>query len=152
MKIVGRNELCSCGSMRKFKHCHGSLTDASAGTDVSITTTFAHEIRKIREKNSSHRSAYGDIKEIITAEANGFRFVASGKKLVFSRVWKVFPDFLNQHLHSLIGKEWGEREVQLPYEKQHPIIQWRTSNALAIMNAFPDEDGLHGADTGAANA
>jgi SEC-C motif len=152
MKVVGRNELCPCGSMKKFKHCHGSLTHTGAGTGASIATTFAHEIRKIQRKSNSHRSTYGDVKEIITAEANGFRFVASGKKLVFSKTWKVFPDFLNQHLHSLLGKAWGERQVQLPYEKQHPIIQWRTSNALATMNASPDKDGLYGADTGAANA
>jgi preprotein translocase subunit SecA len=23
-KVVGRNELCPCGSGKKYKHCHGS--------------------------------------------------------------------------------------------------------------------------------
>jgi preprotein translocase subunit SecA len=26
---VGRNELCPCGSGKKYKHCHGTLQQAS---------------------------------------------------------------------------------------------------------------------------
>jgi preprotein translocase subunit SecA len=29
MPKVGRNELCPCGSGKKFKHCHGALQQAS---------------------------------------------------------------------------------------------------------------------------
>lgn len=152
MRTVGRNELCPCGSTKKFKHCHGSLVHTGLGVDEKIATLLTHELGKIREKICRHRSTHGDVKEIITAEFSGFRLVASGRKLVFSKKWKVFPDFLNQHIHSLLGKTWGEQQVQLPYEKQHPIVQWRTSNALATINKSPDENGLYGADTGAANA
>ena len=28
-KKVGRNELCPCGSGKKYKHCHGALQQAS---------------------------------------------------------------------------------------------------------------------------
>lgn len=153
---VARNSLCPCGSMKKFKHCHGSLSEEVKEPASATASKFSHliarEIRKVEETSNSHRSTYGDVKEIITAEFKGFRFVASGKKLVFSKTWKVFPDFLNQHLHSLLGKAWGERQVQLRYEKQHPIIQWRTINTLATRQTSPDEKGLYGAETGAVNA
>jgi preprotein translocase subunit SecA len=31
MPKVGRNEMCPCGSGKKYKHCHGALQQASGG-------------------------------------------------------------------------------------------------------------------------
>ncbi|MGH9202877.1 MAG: SEC-C metal-binding domain-containing protein [Vicinamibacterales bacterium] len=36
MAKQGRNELCSCGSGKKFKRCHGSKTDTARSSQVLL--------------------------------------------------------------------------------------------------------------------
>lgn len=153
---IGRNTLCPCGSMKKYKHCHGSLKSAGKQSSDDLASPlpaeFMQRMRKIERKGRIHRDTHGDVKEIIAAKMGEWKVVASGKKIVYSKTWKVFPDFLNQHLHSLLGKAWGERQVLLPLETQHPIVQWRTINALAAVDMKPDENGLYSGNSGAVNA
>lgn len=83
---------------------------------------------------------------------NGFRLAAVGKKLLWAKNWKVFPDFLNQYLHGLLTRAWGESQVALPCEEQHPIVQWRTIWTTAQQAQTRNSEGLYTADSGAAVA
>lgn len=85
-------------------------------------------------------------------EFKGFRLAAVGNKILWSNGWKVFSDFLNQYLHDLLKKEWGERQVALPFEEQHPIVQWRTMWTTARQKQSRDEQGFYKAANGAAMA
>lgn len=153
---IGRNQPCPCGSGNKYKRCCGAFGATSKLGTRPYPRQIPPEVLKEFARRESERVAreakHGELKEIITAEMGEWRFVASGKKLVYSKAWKVFPDFLNNHLHGLLGHEWGKRQVELPLEQQHPAVQWRTTNALAHFGTPPGEDGLYRSDTGSANA
>lgn len=153
---IGRNQLCPCGSGNKFKRCCGAFGTTSKLDTRPYPRQIPPEVLKEFARRESERVAreakHGEVKKIITAEMGEWRFVASGKKLAYSKAWKVFPDFLNNHLHGLLGHEWGKRQVGLPMEQQHPAVQWRTINALAHFGTPPGEDGLYKSDTGSANA
>lgn len=153
---TGHNHPCPCGSGKKYKRCCGKF----GATSISTIKPFPHpippEVLKEIARRKSERIAreveHGEVKNIITAELDEWRIVASGNKLVYSKTWKVFTDFLNNHLHGLFGLEWGQRQVQLPLEEQHPAVQWRTITALANVGTIPGENGLYMTDIGAANA
>jgi hypothetical protein len=110
------------------------------------------EIARRESERVAREAKHGEVKDVITAELGEWRIVASGNKLAYSKTWKVFTDFLNKHLQGLFGLEWGQRQVKLPLEEQHPAVQWRTINALANAGTIPNENGLYKCDTGAANA
>lgn len=61
---------------------------------------------------------------IISAEANGYRFVAVGNEVKYSRDWKAFPDFLASYLKQVMGSAWGEVELGRPLKERHPLMQW----------------------------
>ena len=153
---IGRNQPCPCGSGNKYKRCCGAFkTTPGLGTrpypHPIPPEVLKHFARRERER-IAHKARHGEVREIITAEVGDWRFVASGKTLVYSKTWNVFPDFLNNHLHGLLGQEWGQRQVKLPLVQQHPAVQWRTINALDHYGTPPGEDGLYKSDTGSANA
>lgn len=156
MKKIGRNEQCRCGSGEKFKRCCGRITSQLSSVDEPISK-FAHlalqDAMNIRQASQDrHRLNHGEVKEIISSRFRDFQIVASGSKIVYSRNWKVFPDFLNQHLHAILGKVWGEAQVKLPVEKQHPVAQWRTMIALASVSESAVRNELQLSTRGAANA
>ena len=155
--MIGRNQICPCGSGRKYKNCCGALDTAPKSDLRPYPNQIPREIltafRAQQAEQLAYETNHGAVKSIIAAELNEFRFVASGKKLIYSKTWKVFPDFLNQYLHGLLGNGWGEIQIKRPLEDQHPAVQWRTLNALAFHNKAPEhDDGLHESDTGAVNA
>ncbi len=153
---TGRNQPCPCGSGKKYKRCCGAL-DGMHTSNIRpyprpIPPEVLEEIARHEHERLAHLTKHGEVKEIISAEMGEWRFVASGKNLTYSKTWKIFPDFLNNHLHNLLGSEWGQRQVSLPLEDQHPAVQWRTINALAHFGKPPGKDGLYESDTGSANA
>lgn len=54
----------------------------------------------------------------------GKKVVAVGGRIYLSSDWKSFPDFLNQYLKEVMGKEWWEKEGRCPADKRHPIMRW----------------------------
>lgn len=136
----------------KYKRCCGALERVPQSTLRQIPPGVLTALRQHQAEQRLHEKKHGAIKEIITAEMGEWRFVASGGTLAYSKSWKVFPDFLNNHLHSLLGREWGEAQIKLPLDDQHPAVQWRTINALAHYGKPRDDNGLYGSDTGATNA
>lgn len=153
---IGRNQLCPCGSGVKYKRCCGALVRVPHSTVRPALRSIPPEVlaalRRHQAEQRLHEEKHGAIKEIITAEMGEWRFVASGRTLAYSKSWKVFPDFLNNHLHDLLGKEWGLAQIKLPLDDQHPAVQWRTINALAHYGKPPDDNGLYRSDTGTTNA
>jgi hypothetical protein len=61
---------------------------------------------------------------IISAECNGYRFIAVRNTLHSSKSWKTFHDFLGDYLEIVMGKEWWMGEVAKAPEARHPILQW----------------------------
>ncbi|WP_228765583.1 hypothetical protein [Sphingopyxis solisilvae] len=61
---------------------------------------------------------------IISAKVGNEQIVAIGNKLLSSRNWKTFPDFLQDYLKTKLDPAWGNAEIAKPLEQRHPIMQW----------------------------
>jgi hypothetical protein len=108
-----RNAPCDCGSGRKYKHCHGKLTSP---TDDSRPPTDALEFMR-RQMDSINAAEYrrrlmhGLGRPIISFEANGFRIVAVGMDLRWSKGWKTFADFLMDYIKTSLTSQWGNPDT-----------------------------------------
>ncbi|MDR4501161.1 MAG: hypothetical protein MRJ96_06895 [Nitrospirales bacterium] len=54
----------------------------------------------------------------------GYRIVAVGSVLHYSKKWKTFHDFLFDYVKIAMGEEWGTEEIKKDFNKRHPILQW----------------------------
>jgi hypothetical protein len=132
-----RNAPCDCGSGRKYKHCHGKLTSP---TDDSRPPTDALEFMR-RQMDSINAAEYrrrlmhGLGRPIISFEANGFRIVAVGMDLRWSKGWKTFADFLMDYIKTSLTSQWGNAELRKPTLQMHPVIRWFKHIGAAIANA-----------------
>lgn len=122
---TGRNSPCPCGSGKKYKRC---CIDVDSGHQASalreIPPQVLSQFRAQAEKEEIRRKTYGDVRPIIHENFQGHKLVAVGNQLHYSKNWKTFPDFLFQHVPTVLGKEWGERELEKPLEQRHQILQW----------------------------
>lgn len=130
MPKIGRNDLCPCGSGRKFKRCHGNsrfelpFLVQKAGIEKRIQD----EAKRLLEEKKAHelqrQKQQGLGRPIISIEHQGYRFVAVGSRMHYSKNWKTFTDFLADYIKMTIGAEWGNAELKKPFEERHPVIQW----------------------------
>lgn len=88
----------------------------------------AHEASEI-----VRRYQQGLGRPIISTEMNGFRLVAVGNQIKWSKGWRFFTDFLLDHLKDVIGRPWATQALR--EGKDHPIFTWlRTMNEVAAAN------------------
>lgn len=126
MNKVGRNDPCPCGSGKKYKKCHG-LTDKSSINETALKIPeeeFKRKIAEIEGAQKQREQQQGLGKQIISTTHNGYRIVAIGSELHYSKKWKTFHDFLFYYIKKVTGEKWGTDEIKKPYEKRHPILQW----------------------------
>lgn len=120
MGKIGRNELCPCRSGKKYKHCHGK--------DGSVARISPEQIKNIQEqlqaKEATRIKQQGLGRPIISTEFQDHRFVAVKDKLLYSKKWKFFTDFLTDYIRTILGSDWGNVEINKPLEERHQIIQW----------------------------
>ncbi|MBN1806692.1 MAG: SEC-C domain-containing protein [Sedimentisphaerales bacterium] len=124
-KIVGRNELCPCGSGRKYKKCHGNTN----GISTTASFPFNHadikqKLKQIEAKDIQRTQQQGLGRSIISTVFKGYRFVAVGSRFYYSKTWETFHDFLAEYIKLLFGKEWGSSEQKKTLENRHPILRW----------------------------
>ena len=151
---LSRNSKCPCGSGKRYKECHGRLNDSPnpAPFAEAVPRAVLEVLRKKMQAEAHHQRVFGSVRAPISAEFKGYRIAAVDKKLLWAKDWKVFPNFLNQYLHGLLGKAWGERQVALPFSEQHPIIQWRTIWTTAQQTQKRNSEEFFAANCGAATA
>jgi hypothetical protein len=125
-KKIGRNDSCPCGSGKKFKRCHGAPSNIPplrhAPKELEETGRLLLERAKAQEKQREQQQGFG--RAIISTELNGARFVAIGKRLMWSNKWKTVPDFLGDYIRSTLTPEWGNAELAKPFDQRHPILVW----------------------------
>lgn len=61
---------------------------------------------------------------IISTEFQGHRLVAVKNRLLHSKSWKTFHDFLMDYTRVALGSEWGNAELAKSVEQRHPILIW----------------------------
>lgn len=54
----------------------------------------------------------------------GFRVVAVGNALHYSKKWRLFSDFLFHFLVATFGREWFRAELKRPLAERHPVGVW----------------------------
>jgi len=71
------------------------------------------------------KAEFGAVRDIIHADFKGYKFVAVGGKLLYSKEWKTFPDFLNGYIKTTLGSDnWGNKEIAKPLKQRHVLLQW----------------------------
>jgi hypothetical protein len=61
---------------------------------------------------------------IISWEGQGFRLVAVGNTVHWSKTWRTFPDFLFDYIKKALTPEWGNAELKKPEDQRHPLLRW----------------------------
>jgi hypothetical protein len=84
-------------------------------------------VMQVRNKAREHQRAeqQGLGRPIISTKTDsGYQFVAVKNRLTYSKNWKTFHDFLGDYLKDAIGAQWGNAELQKPFDQRHPILVW----------------------------
>lgn len=119
---TGRNELCPCGSGKKYKKCcllkiNEELYRGPLPPEVQLA------IREKELKEQTRKERFGDIRPVIHVDFKGHKFVAVGNEFHISQNWKTFPDFLHGYIRNLLGPNWGNAELAKPLEDRHQIMK-----------------------------
>lgn len=126
MKKTGRNELCPCGSGRKFKTC--CLEKPRMKPTGPAPEVIRKAIQLFRDKQLAQEkwiARYGHVRPIINSDNWGKKFVAIRNRLEYSETWKFIPDFLLDYVPHVFGKDWWDAEVAKPPNERHQVFQWR---------------------------
>jgi len=127
-KRIGRNDPCPCGSGKKYKHCClGADLKKVPPTDIN-SEDFSKKIWKkhqeYRVKEKVRTQMFGKVRPIIHTNLKGYKMVAVGNQLHYSKSWKTFPDFLFSYIIHILGSDWGNQELKKPYDERHQILKW----------------------------
>lgn len=143
---ISRNALCPCGSGRKYKKCCLIKNISSNRYTEDIPFEISDEIRKKIQDNITKEKLrernYGNVRPIIHTDFKGYKLVAVGKELHWSKSWKTFHGFLLDYIKKVLGSDWGNSEIAKPYEERHPILKWYNGSCRFQNQQEKDEDGL----------
>jgi len=134
-KKIGRNDPCPCGSGLKYKKCHGQPQSAGhfrvntvdQKLFVKLPPNIQEQIIEHEMKEKRQKALYGDTRPIISVDFKGYKFVAVGNQLHYSKEWKTFHDFLFDYIKNCLGPDWGNSELKKEFCERHPILQWYKS-------------------------
>jgi hypothetical protein len=129
---IGRNEPCPCGARKadgtpiKFKKCHGaSVPPAFSVSEEPISEVIRKKMEEHKAMELQREQQQGLGKPIISETFKGYRLVAVGGKLFYSKQWKTFHDFLADYIKTVLGGgAWGNAELKKPQSERHPILVW----------------------------
>jgi hypothetical protein len=139
MNKVGRNDLCPCGSGKKFKRCHGNPANVQkANPTTPVVLNQLPDQAYVLEKQRQKQQGFG--RPIISTIQNGVRVVTIGCRTMKSRNWRTFHDFLFDYAKTVLGEAWGTAELQKPRETRHPILNWY-HDATIYLNSFTRHPG-----------
>jgi len=152
---IGRNEQCPCGSGKKFKKCCLNRPNRQVGNPPERykapvkfngppPEVIAQALEKFRRTDQARQEwikRYGHVRPCISTDNWGKKFLAAGRRVLWSEKWKFIPDFLLDYVPGLFGKEWWDAEVAKPPEQRHQVFQWRTGCLRHRDAAQADADG-----------
>ncbi|MGO7837673.1 SEC-C metal-binding domain-containing protein [Rhizobium leguminosarum] len=126
---TGRNELCPCGSGKKFKKCCLNATRPAAQRpslnegDPALMAKAQAMLRQRQAAESVRQQQQGHGNPIVswTDDTRGHRYVAVKLAVHRGKDWVIFPNFLDYFMKKTLGQEWGERER---HNGQHPLFRW----------------------------
>jgi hypothetical protein len=114
---IGRNDPCPCGSGKKFKKC-------CYGKNRASPPAVHLQLERLKAKQLQIEKQQGLGRSIISIEFKGYRFIAVGNRMYYSKKWKTFHDFLFEYIRMIFGKEWVQAEFTKQFKERHPVAQW----------------------------
>jgi len=137
---LGRNEPCHCGSGKKYKKCH-LVTDEQEAASLRpkpraikqkgvkdnhrpIPPEVIAEFQRHNLEEAQRRATYGDVRPIIHVDFQGYKIVAVGNAIHWSKNWRTPVDFLFYYIGKVLGHDWGQAELAKPYVDRHVVLQW----------------------------
>jgi uncharacterized protein YchJ len=130
---VGRNDLCPCGSGRKFKKCHLAIpksifpprpvTNMRQNLPPDLIKRANESFEKQRINEAERIEKFGKIRPIIYTPGFGDgNLVSVGGTIYKTPKRSTFTNFLFHHGLFRLGDDWREAENSLPLEEQHPLF------------------------------
>ena len=58
---------------------------------------------------------FGHVRRAIHADYRGYKVVAIGDQVLFSKSWRTFPDFLGDYIKRVLDPGWGNAEIAKPF-------------------------------------
>lgn len=127
MSKIGRNQICPCGSGKKYKRCCGAFNAESTSSNrmpPDLEKFVQQTLRKHEAERAQREKQQGLGRGIVSLDFKGNRMVAVGNAIHSSREWGTFQDFLRYFLIRTFGRTWFEEEIKKSEENRHPIVQW----------------------------
>jgi hypothetical protein len=84
----------------------------AARLSPKLEQEVARRFAEHQQQEKERVATFGEIRPQISLELKGRRFVVVGGTLHHSDKWKFFPDFLNDFVPAIFGKEWGQQNWQ----------------------------------------
>lgn len=120
----GRNDQCPCGSGKKFKRCHGAHAGQFQPSRApTIDEALQARLAEIKARQLQRERQQGLGHPIISESFQGYRIVAVGSRIYYSKKWQTFHDFLFHYIASVLGQEWGNAEIAKPEADRHPLFR-----------------------------
>jgi hypothetical protein len=144
---VGRNDLCPCGSGKKFKKCHLDMPSIPLIREPvrSAPPIPAHILKQFEEqrlREEARVASFGKIRETVQIpDFAGYRFVAVRNRLLYSKRWRFFTDFLFEYGAGMFGLEWLNMQKNAAPADQHPLYVWRKQAYAYMQQQEPQPDG-----------
>lgn len=144
-KKVGRNDPCPCGSGKKYKKC--CLGKDTMAKKPAVPKEILAHFQKFKKEEIEREKLYGKVRPIIHQDFQGHKLVAVGNRLHWAKQekWKTFPDFLMEHIKSVLGSEWGNSEIKKPFAERNQILQWYHETCLFQQSQTIGKDGIYDA-------
>lgn len=128
-----RNDLCPCGSGKKFKKCHlaaphsMSLPLSTMTRRPALPRDIIKCARELFEKQRGDEETriktFGQIRPIMFApNFNGGPLVSVRNEIYQAPEKSTFTNFLFNHGLFRLGDEWRETQNELPLAEQHPLF------------------------------
>jgi len=126
-----RNDPCHCGSGLKFKKCHGKPQNREEPIPLPLRQVpweeVPDEVRKKLFREQIREATQGHVRPQISLDFHGYKMVAVGNRIHYSKSWKTFHGFLFDYIRTTLTSEWGNAELKKPFEERHQILQWYDS-------------------------
>jgi hypothetical protein len=89
-----------------------------------VLARLSLEAQRYEAKEHRRRLMQGLGQPIVSFEAQGYRLVAVGKELRWSKNWLTFTDFLLDYIKAVLTPAWGLAEQAKPVGEQHTLMDW----------------------------
>ncbi|MBZ0109259.1 MAG: SEC-C domain-containing protein [Candidatus Scalindua rubra] len=144
---MNKNDACHCGSGLRYDECHGKIPDKyiSKTVEPNLFSRLPENIQKKIIEDEKKTAKQGAVRPIISLDAKGYKFVAVGNQLHYSKNWKTFHDFLHDYIKKILDPKWGNAELKKPFEQRHPVIQWYNSVCTFLKKNIKKEGEIHSA-------